>query len=323
MKRLFSKKVMAIGIAIFLISVPFVSAAKYPTKPIKVIVPWGAGGGTDVLTRTISMVWTKYFPQPMVVVNKTGGGGTIGHTYGVMAKPDGYTIIINGFGPTCTQPHLKDLKYTEKDYIVICQLNKMPRIIIANNNVPYNNMKEMMAYAKKNPEKIKVAISDVGTSGHLGMVQIEQDFGVKFTMIPHGGGGPARVAVMGGHSDLSPTTASEGGPLVYAKQVKALGIMDDVRYPGHPDIPTLGEQGFPNRALVLWHVYVPVGTPPDRIKMIDEAFKKCLEDKMLLKVAKKLNLSLEYKDGKTATKDLDHWRVLYGKLIGQLGLKKK
>jgi len=306
------------------ISLPMIGvAADYPKKPVKVIVPWAAGGGTDTLSRAIGMVFDKYFDQPMYVVNKTGGAGTVGHTFGVRSKPDGYTVIINGFGPTSTQPHLKDLQYSEKDYIVVCQLNKMPRIIIANNDLPYNNMKEMMDYAKKNPGKIRVALSGVGTSGHLGMVQIEQDFGVKFTMIPQGGGGPSRVAVMGGHCEVAATTASEGGPLVTSGQVKALGIMDTVRYADIPDIPTTGEQGFPNQALVLWHVYVPAKTPPERVAMLEEAFKKCTEDKQLQKMAKKLNLSLEFKDGKSAAADLEKWRVTYGELIGKLGLKKK
>ncbi|HIE56527.1 MAG TPA: tripartite tricarboxylate transporter substrate binding protein, partial [Chromatiaceae bacterium] len=302
-------KLFAITAMFFLGFFPSLCAAKYPSKPVKVIVPWAAGGGTDILTRTVLTVMDKYFPQPMVVVNKTGGAGTVGMTFGLMAKPDGYTIIVNGFGPTCTQPHLKDLQYTEKDYVVVCQLNKIPRILIANNKTPYNNMKEMMSYAKKNPGKIKVAVAGVGTSGHLGMVQIEQDFGVKFTIIPQGGGAHQKTAVMGGHADIAPTTANEGGPLVYAKQVKALGIMDEVRFAEHPEMPTLAEQGFPNNTYVLWHVYAPAKTPPDRVKMLEEAFRKCLQDKTLQKMAKKLNLGLEFKNGKTATADLNHWRI--------------
>jgi tripartite-type tricarboxylate transporter receptor subunit TctC len=195
--------------------------------------------------------------------------------------------------------------------------------MIANQKAPYNNMKEMIAYAKEHPEKINVAVAGIGTSGYLAMVQMEDQFGVKFTIVPQGGGAHQKTAVLGGHSDVGPTTANEGGPMVLSKQVKALGVFDEKRYDENPDIPTMIEQGYDVTSYVLMHAYAPAGTPPERVQMLQDAFQKCIQDKSLQKTAKKLNLGLEFKDGATASKDLDKWRVLYGQLIGKLGLKKK
>ncbi|MBW1995309.1 MAG: tripartite tricarboxylate transporter substrate binding protein [Deltaproteobacteria bacterium] len=318
-----NSKLAIVAAMILLISFPSLSVAKYPTKPVKVIVPWAAGGSTDILARSMLTVMDKYFPQPMVVINKPGGGGTVGTTQLLMSKPDGYTIGIIAFGPFVTQPHLKDLKYTENDYIVICQVSSIPRILIAHPSTPYNNIKEMIEYAKKNPGKVKAGVSAVGSTGYLAMVQLEMEHDVKFNIIPQGGGGPQKVAVLGGHIDVAPTTAGEGGPLVTAKQVKALCVMDNKRFTDIPDIPTGEELGVPIESGVIWHAYAPKGTPPDRVKILHDAIKNCLEDKTFQKIAKKLNLGIEYMDPEASKKRLDKFRTLYGEIIGKLGLKKK
>ena len=180
----------------------------------------------------------------------------------------------------------------------------------------------MIDYARENPEKITVGVAAIGTTGHLGMVQIEMEQHVKFTMVPQGGGGPQKVALLGGHVDVAPLTASEAGPLVSSGQVKALGVMDTKRFAELPDIPTCEEQGVPIRSGVSWHVYVPAGTPPDRIKVLHDAFNNCLEDEVFKKVAVKLNIGVEYKDGQAAAQDIKMFRELYSNLIGKLGLKK-
>ena len=324
MFQIYRKSVLFVMAIILVLTMPLiVTAAEYPSKPVKIIVPWAAGGGTDILARSLLTVMPAYFPRPMVVINKTGGAGTVGTTQCLMAKPDGYTIGIIAFGPFVTQPHLKDLKYSKEDYEVILQISNMPRILIAHPSTPYNNIKEMIDYAKKNPGKIKAGVSGVGTTGHLAMVQLEMEQDVKFNIIPQGGGGPQKVAVLGGHVDVAPTTANEGGPLALSKQVKALGMMDSKRFPDMPDVPTAAEYGVPIEGGVIWFVFAPKGVPKDRIKMIHDAFKKSLEDPAYKKIAKKLALAVEYKDAEGSEATLEKFRSTYGKIIGELGLKKK
>lgn len=325
MMSLIKKKMIVFAVTILVVmAVPFIGlAADYPSKPVKIIIPWGIGGGTDMLVRSMLSFMGNYFPRPMVVVNKPGGGGTIGTTFALNAKPDGYTVCINGWGPFVTQPSLKRLQYTEKDYIPVMQLSNIPRILSAYPTMPYNTMKEFMELAKKKPEKIKVGVAAVGTTGHLAMVQLEQDFGVKFTQIPQGGGGPQKVALLGGHVDAAPLVASEAGPFTKTKQVKALCLMDSKRMPDLPDIPTCAEEGYPVESYVAFHLVVPKGTPEDRIKILHDAFKKCLEDPGFKKIAKKLNILIDYEDAQQSRAKLEKFRKLYAKIVSKLGIKKK
>jgi len=325
MMSLIKKKMIVFAVTILVVmAVPFIGlAADYPSKPVKIIIPWGIGGGTDMLVRSMLSFMGKYFPRPMVVVNKPGGGGTIGTTFALNAKPDGYTVCINGWGPFVTQPSLKRLQYTEKDYIPVMQLSNIPRILSAYPTMPYNSMKEFMDYAKKNPEKIKAGVAAVGTTGHLAMVQLEQDFGVKFTQIPQGGGGPQKVALLGGHVDAAPLVASEAGPFTKTKQVKALCVMDSKRMPDLPDIPTCAEEGYPVESYVAFHLVVPKGTPEDRIKILHDAFKKCLEDPGFKKIAKKLNILIDYEDAQQSRAKLEKFRKLYAEIVSKLGIEKK
>ena len=323
--NLFNKKIMVFAVAlIVVIAIPFTGmAADYPNRPVKIIIPWGVGGGTDMLVRSMLSFMGKYFPRPMVVINKPGGGGVIGTTFALNAKPDGYTVCINGWGPFVTQPSLKKLQYTENDYIPVMQLSNIPRILSAYPTMPYNSMKEFMDYAKKNPEKIKAGVAAVGTTGHLAMVQLEQDFGVKFTQIPQGGGGPQKVALLGGHVDAAPLVASEAGRFTKSKQIKALCVMDSKRMPDLPDIPTCAEEGYPVESYVAFHLVVPKGTPEDRIKILHDAFKKCLEDPDFKKIAKKLNILIDYEDAQQSRAKLEKFRKLYAEIVSKLGIKKK
>lgn len=295
----------------------------YPSKPVTLVIPWGMGGGTDLLARSLLSVMGNYFPQPMVPINKPGGGSTIGTTEVLKSKPDGYTILINGFGAFCTQPHLSRLEYTPDDWRVVLQVNKEPRILVANNDAPYNTMREMIEYAKAHPEEIKVALADIGTTGHLGMAKIEMDFGVKFTYVPQGGGGQQRLAVIGGHCDIAPPTSAEIGPYITQSQVKALGVMDEERFADLPDIPTLAEEGFPNKSITLRHIFVPAETPDNVVKVLHDAFKGCLEDEGFLAMTKKLNLIVAYKDGEKSREELMEFYNVYGVIIDNLGLAKQ
>jgi len=320
-----SKKfVFATAVILLIMGASFnVFAADYPTKPVQIIIPWGVGGGTDMLVRALLSFLPKYFSQPMVAVNKPGGGGTIGTTFALKAKPDGYTLCITGWGPFVTQPYLSKLQYTAKDYTPVMQLANFPRILCAYPTTPYNTMKEFMEYAKKNPEKIKAGIAAVGSTGHLAMVQIEQDFDVKFTQTPQGGGGPQKVALLGGHSDVAPLVSSEAASFIKSKQIKALGVMDNKRMAEFPDIPTCAEQGYAVDSYVGYHMVVRAGTPSERVKILHDAFKKCLDDKDFQTIAKKLDIRIEYEGGEQTKAKFEKFGKLYVDIIKKLGIEKK
>lgn len=300
-----------------------IAAGEYPSKPIQVIVPWAVGGGTDTATRVLVNTVQKFFPRPLVVVNRPGGAGTVGMTQFCKSKPDGYTICSNAWGPMVTQPFLKKLEYAEKDYIPIMQTYSAPRIFCAHPSRPYNNMKEFMEYVKKNPGKVKVGIAGVGTTGHLAMLQMESEYGVKFIMVPMGGGGPTKIAVIGGHVDVATPITGEGGPAVVAGQLKALGVFDVKRFPEFPNIPTLAEQGYPVESGVANFIMVPADTPPPIIKFLHDSFKKGLEIPGYQEAIRKMKFNVEYLSPKESQAKLAKFRSLYKKLIEKMGLAKQ
>jgi tripartite-type tricarboxylate transporter receptor subunit TctC len=299
-----------------------IAAGDYPSKPVQVIVPWAVGGGTDISTRALVNTVQKFFPQPLVVVNRPGGAGTVGMTEFCKSKPDGYTICSNAWGPMITQPSLKKLEYTEKDYIPIMQTYSAPRILCAYPSRPYNNMKEFIEYAKNNPGKIKVGIAGVGTTGHLAMLQMESEYGVKFNIVPMGGGGPQKVAVLGGHVDVATVITGEGGPFVVSGQLKALGVFDSKRFPEFPKIPTLAEQGYPIDSGVANFIMAPAGTPEPIIKFLGDSFKKGLEVSSYQEAIKKLKFNVEYLSPEESRAKLEKFRKLYKVLIEKMGLSK-
>jgi tripartite-type tricarboxylate transporter receptor subunit TctC len=286
--------VLILFMMVFICEVGFTEEVKnYPSKPVKVIIPWEAGGSTDMMMRAMQTVMSNYFPEPMVIINKPGGGGTIGTTEALAAKPDGYTILLTGIGPMVTQPYLTRVNYKEEDYIPVIQLSNIPRIICAHPDTPYNNTKEMMEYAKANPEKVKVGIAAVGSTGHLGMAQLEMDYDVNFTLIPLGGGGPQKASILGGHVDIAPLNASEAGSLITSNQLKPLGVMASEPFNELPEIITCANYGYKVESGVSWHVYVPKGTPTEIVQVLHDAFKNCIEDEVFIKVAEKLNIGIQ------------------------------
>jgi len=148
-KKAYISRLVVLLISVTLISGNAMAASDYPSKPVQIIVPWAVGGGTDISTRALVNTVQKFFPRPLVVVNRPGGAGTVGMTEFCKSKPDGYTICSNAWGPMVTQPSLKKLQYTEKDYIPIMQTYSAPRILCAHPSRPYNNMKEFIEYVKK------------------------------------------------------------------------------------------------------------------------------------------------------------------------------
>jgi tripartite-type tricarboxylate transporter receptor subunit TctC len=322
------KKANISRLVVLLISVTMIfgnamAASDYPSKPVQIIVPWAVGGGTDTSTRALVNTVQKFFPRPLVVVNRPGGAGTVGMTEFCKSKPDGYTICSNAWGPMVTQPSLKKLQYTEKDYIPIMQTYSAPRILCAHPSRPYNNMKEFIGYVKKNPGKVKVGIAGVGTTGHLAMLQMESEYDVKFNNVSMGGGGPQKVAVLGGHVDVATLITGEGGPSVVAGQLKALGVFDTKRFPEFPNIPTLAEQGYPIESGVANFIMVRAGTPEPVIKFLHDSFKKGLEVPSYQDSIRKLKFNVEYLSPKESRAKLDKFRKLYKELIEKMGLAKK
>ena len=255
-------------------------AQAYPSKPITLVVPFAAGGPTDVVARLLGATMTKTLGQPVVIENKLGAGGTIASAYTAKAAPDGYTFLIhhNGMG---TAPALyRKLSFNPlTDFEDVSQVIDVPMTPVARNDFPPRDFKELVAYVKANGDKINVAHAGLGAVSHLCSVLFRQAIGVDMTTIPFSGTGPAMNALLGGQVDLLCDQTTSTIPQIKANNVKLYGVTTSSRLKAMPDVPTLAEQGLAGFQMVVWHgIYAPKGTPKAAIDTFGNALRVALKD---------------------------------------------
>ena len=255
-------------------------AQAYPSKPITLVVPFAAGGPTDVVARLLGATMTKTLGQPVVIENKLGAGGTIASAYTAKAAPDGYTFLIhhNGMG---TAPALyRKLSFNPlTDFEYVSQVIDVPMTLVARKDFPPRDFKELVAYVKANGDKINVAHAGLGAVSHLCSVLFRQAIGVDMTTIPFSGTGPAMNALLGGQVDLLCDQTTSTIPQIKANNVKLYGVTTSSRLKAMPDVPTLAEQGLAGFQMVVWHgIYAPKGTPKAAIDTFGNALRVALKD---------------------------------------------
>jgi tripartite-type tricarboxylate transporter receptor subunit TctC len=280
-KTLFSSITKQFGlITIGAVCAVSASAQTYPTKAITLVVPFAAGGPTDVPARLIANSMSKTLGQPVVVENKLGAGGTIAANYVAKAAPDGYTFLIhhNGMG---TAPALyRKLPYNPlTDFEYVSQVMDVPMTLIARKDMPAKDFKELAAYMKANGDKVNIAHAGLGAVSHLCSVLLRQALGADATTIPYSGTAPAMNALLGGQVDLLCDQTTSTTPHIKAAAVKLYGVTTTSRIKTMPDTPTLAEQGLPGFQMVVWHgVYAPKGTPKIAIEKFGQALRAALKD---------------------------------------------
>lgn len=311
-------------LALTILLVPVLSHAQFPDKPITIIVPWAPGGSTDLAARTLSGVaGQQHLPVAVAVLNRPGAGGSIGTNEVVQSKPDGYTLGLTTGSCLVIEHHLRKLPYTSDDYIPIMQVFHEESIIAAYPDRPYNNMRELVEYAKAHPKQINAGIHAPLTTGHMAFLQLEMEQKIELKIVTMGEGGPMKTALLGGHIDIAPLGIAEALPYVKTKQMKILGLTGSK---GHPEVPAnllCEKQGYPLIAPVVGVLVAPKGTPPERLKILHDGFKKAYDDPTFRKVAVGVNLEIEYLDGQAAREQLNRYFKHYGDLIKRLGLDKE
>ena len=310
--------------ALAILFLPTLSHAQFPDKPITIIVPWAPGGSTDLAARTLAGVaGQQHLPVAVAVLNRPGAGGSIGTNETVKSKPDGYTLGLTTGSCLVIEPHLKKLPYTSDDYIPIMQVFHEESIIAAYPDRPYNNMKELVEYARTHPKEVKTGIHAPLTTGHMAFLQLEAEQKIELKIVPMGGGGPMKTGLLGGHIDIAPLGIAEALPYVKSKQMKILGLTGSK---GHREVPPnllCEKQGYPMIAPVVGVLIAPKGTPADRLKILHDGFKKAYDDPTFKKVADGVNLEIEYLDGPAAREQLNRYFKHYGDLIKRIGLDKE
>lgn len=255
-------------------------AQAYPTRPVTLIVPFAAGGPTDVVARTLGVAMSRSLGQTVVIENKLGAGGTIAANYVAKANPDGYTIFIHHNGMATATGLYRKLPFNPlTDFEYIGQVADVPMTLLARKDFPANNLAEFTAYVKANKERINLANAGLGAVSHLCGMLLQQALGVELTTVPFQGTAPALTALLGGQVDVLCDQTTQTIPHIKAEKVKFYGVTTKQRIQALPDAPTLDEQGWRDFEVVVWHgVYAPKGTPREALDKLNEALRAALKD---------------------------------------------
>ncbi|MCL1961654.1 MAG: tripartite tricarboxylate transporter substrate binding protein [Desulfovibrionaceae bacterium] len=270
----------------------------WPAKPITFVVPFTPGGITDNFSRPFSRLLGNKLGQPVIVDNRPGAGGSIGVEWASRQPPDGYTMIYGTSGTHAANLALyNNIRYDPvKDFVPVHGLSNTPLILVINPSRPFKTVPELIAYAKAHPGQLNFGSAGAGTGTHLTAELFQAAAGIKMTHVPYKGSNPALTDLMGGNLDLMFDYPSVVMPFVQAGRLKPLVVTSKERLTAAPDIPTVGELGFPNAESTAWSaVFLPAKTPPAIAKRLGDAIAQVVVDPEMLRITEKFG-SMPLKD---------------------------
>lgn len=269
-------------------------ADAYPSKPIEWVVPYAAGGGTDVVARVLSEPMGKALGQSIIVVNKPGAATNIGADAVARAKPDGYTILTGDTGTLAANPYLyKKLSYSaEKDFAPVGLLVRFPMLLVVNSQLPVNNYAEFVEWAKQQAKGVSYGTPGAGSPHHLAIELLRLQSGLNFVHIPYRGSAPAVQDVVAGQLPFMFVDTAAGIQHVQGGKIRAIAVASPARLPTLPDVPTLDEQGLKGFEAYAWQgIVAPAATPKERVAKLSDALQSALKQADI--VAKLEGMALE------------------------------
>jgi tripartite-type tricarboxylate transporter receptor subunit TctC len=247
------------------------SMAAFAQQPLKIIVPWGAGGSSDTYARTLAASMRDTLGTEILIVNKSGAAGTLGTSLVANAKPDGNTIGFSALAPYTMQPHMRNLNYDVASFDYICQPFASPMALVVDEKSKFGNVGEVIAFAKANPQKLKYGSPGPGSLPHLAMVELGLKADVEWKHLPTKGGDMGNVRnLLGGHIDMVPIQIV---PLA-SNPIKPLAVFSNERLKELPDVPTMKELGYEVSHVVWGAMFAPKGTPDDILSKLEAACEK-------------------------------------------------
>lgn len=281
-------------LALFILGSTLAQAQDFPTKPITLIIPVGAGGSHDLTARAVTSVAADYLGQPIIIQLKPGGGGAIGSDIVARAAPDGYTLLFGGPGWSTTFPAIEGRSKGPDDLMAVCRINYSPTVVVARSGLPYKTFKGMIEWAKANPGKLLFGHTGPWGQADLPWKLIMKQTGINTKVVPYDGGGPALLALLGGHIDVTAGLTAANLPHIKAGKTRALAVLDNKRETVLPDVPTAKEEGVDVVNLMWRGVLAPKGTPRPVIEKLAAAFKKMTEDKTVLSMINRFGDEIQY-----------------------------
>jgi tripartite-type tricarboxylate transporter receptor subunit TctC len=273
------------AVLIALVALSAVAAEKYPQKPIRLIVPFAPGGGTDLLARAVSDRLTQVLGVSVIIDNRAGAGSTIGTAMVARAAPDGYTYLFTSASYTFSPNFYRDLPYDPiKDFKPITMFGSLPNVLVVHPSMPVRSVKELLALARKRPGEIHYGSAGRGSNVHLTTELFLYMAGIKMTQVPYKGMGPAQIGLVSGEVQVLLPAFQSIYPFVKSGQVRALAVTTKQRSPLLPELPTVDEAGVPGYEKSAWFgLFAPAGVPEPIISRMYQAVAKVLTDPEVVK----------------------------------------
>ncbi len=296
------------------------TASGFPNRPIELVVPFQAGGGTDALARSFGEAARKHMPQSILVINKPGASGAIGWQDVMNARPDGYRLAVITV-ELAILPHMGVAKFNADDLQPIARLNADPAAITVRADAPWNTVEEFLAAARKDPGAIGVGNSGPGSIWHLAAASLEEKTGVKFGHVPFQGAAPAVLALLGGHIQAVAVSPAEVTTYVQGGKLKMLAVMADQRAKGFENVPTLKERNI-DLSIGTWRgLAAPKNTPPEVVAYLKKVAQESANEPSFREMLDQQNLGFSFADDATFKAAIAKDNVAFKALIEKLGVK--
>jgi tripartite-type tricarboxylate transporter receptor subunit TctC len=311
----FAVRILAL-VSVFIHAAP-AHAQAFPSRPIQIIVPWGAGGAADTIMRALAERMTQSLGQPVIVDNRPGAGGNIGAAAAARANPDGYTLVNCSVASHGISPALyKKLPYDSKDLVPISMVASVPNVLVVNPSVPAKTLAEFVAWTKAGAGKLSYASAGIGSSPQMSMEMLKVAAAIDLTAIPYKGGAPALQDVIAGHVPTIMGSLGESLGPIKAGQVRPIAVTSSKRHPALPDVPTVDESGFAGFEVISWNALcAPARVPEPILDALNTAVVRAMSSPELQERLARIGIVTESSSRKQFEKYIESEEVKWQKLV--------
>jgi tripartite-type tricarboxylate transporter receptor subunit TctC len=299
-------------------------AADFPVRQVRIVVPFAAGGSTDLLARNIAQRLNEAWKQPVIVDNRAGGGGIVGSEHVVKSPADGYTMLMGTVTTHAVSASLyRKLPFDpQRDFAPIIEIAHIPQMLSVHPSIPVRSVKDLVALARSRPNELNYGTAGAGSASHMAMEYFQSMAKMKLVHVPYKGTGPALVELLGGHLGLMFDVIMTSLPHVQTGKLRTLGISGLKRSPVTPDVPTIAESGYPGFEAMVWFAFfAPAGTPADAVRRINEETARALQSARMREILASQGLEVVAGSpadlGKRVASEIEKWR----KVIAAAGIK--
>ena len=299
-------------------------AADFPAKTVRIVVPFAAGGSTDLLARNIAQRLNEGWKQPVIVDNRAGGGGIVGSEHVLKSAPDGYTLLLGTVTTHAVSASLyrKQPFDPERDFAPITEIAIIPQLLSVHPSLPVRSVKELVALTRARPNELNYGTAGAGSASHMAMALFQSMAKVKMVHVPYKGTGPALVELLGGHLGLMFDVIMTSLPHMQTGKLRTLGVSSLKRSSITPDVPTIAESGYPGYEAIVWFgFFAPAGTPPDVIRRVNEETARALRTPKMREVLASQGLEIVASSpaefGNRVSAEIAKWR----KVVQEAGIK--